>query len=429
MEPTTTISWTDLDARHVWHPYTQAATAPTPLPIERAEGAWLQTPEGRRVFDAISSWWVTLHGHAHPRIARAIAEQAEVLEQVIFAGCTHEPAARLAEELASVLPGDLTRIFFSDNGSTAVEVALKICVQLWSNRGEERNRFLALEGAYHGDTFGAMSVSARSVFTGSFESLLFSVGRLPFPDSARSEEQMLESARSEILEGKIAGVIVEPLLLGAGGMKVWEPRTLRALAELCRDHAIPFIADEVLTGFGRTGTMFAVEQAGVEPDIICLSKGLSGGFLPFAVTATGEGIYREFLHEQKGRALLHGHSFTANPLGCAAARASLAIFRDEPVFDRITAINNVHRERLDDLADRPGMTAGRTLGTVAAIDLDTDDAGYLSRAAGALGADALEAGILLRPLGNTLYLLPPFCTTTNELHSIYDFLCRYYDAL
>ena len=421
-----TLDWTDLDRDHVWHPYTQAATAPAPLPIERGEGAWLHTPDGRRVFDAISSWWVTLHGHAHPRVVGAIAEQAGQLEQVIFAGCTHEPAARLAAELADILPGDLSRIFYSDNGSTAVEVARKMCVQLWDNRGEKRSRFLALDGAYHGDTFGSMSVSARSVFTGSFEPLLFTVGRLPFPESPIEEERMLEECRAELATGRIAGLIVEPLLLGAGGMRMWRPDALRRLAELCREQGTPLIADEVLTGFGRTGTMFAVEQADVSPDIICLSKGLSGGFLPFAVTACREAIYREFLHEEKSRALLHGHSFTANPLGCAAARASLAIFRDEPVFERIAAIERTHHERIEELAVRPGIASPRVLGTVAAVDIEAEDPGYLSRATGQLAADAVEAGILLRPLGNTLYLLPPLCTTAHELHTIYDFLCSYY---
>lgn len=420
------MDWIELDKRHVWHPYTQARTAPDPLPVERAEGAWLITPDGRRVFDAVSSWWVTLHGHAHPHIARAVADQAARLEQVIFAGCAHEPAARLAAELAEVLPGNLERIFFSDNGSTAVEVALKMCMQFWSNRGEERTRFLALEDAYHGDTFGAMSVSARSVFTRAFTPLLFSVGRLPFPDTPEREGAMLEACRAELAAGNVAGVIVEPLLLGAGGMKVWKPETLAALAALCREFFTPMIADEVLTGFGRTGTMFAVEQAGIVPDVVCLSKGLSGGFLPFAVTACRGEMYEAFLDDDKGKALLHGHSFTANPLGCAAALASLEVFRTEPVFERIAGLHRVHRERLAELSSSSRLENPRRVGTIAALDVRADAPGYMSNAARDLTAAALENGILLRPLGNTIYLLPPFCTTEQELHTVYDFLCNYY---
>lgn len=420
------MDWIELDKRFVWHPYTQELTAPDPLPVERADGSWLITPDGRRIFDAISSWWVTLHGHAHPRIARAIAEQAAQLEQVIFAGCTHPPAARLAAELAGILPGDIERIFFSDNGSTAVEVALKMCLQFWWNNGETRTRFLALEGAYHGDTFGAMSVSERSVFTRAFTPMLFSVGRLPFPDTPEGEAAMLDACRAELAGGQIAGVIVEPLLLGAGGMKVWTPQSLAALAALCAEFSVPLIADEVLTGFGRTGTMFAVEQAGVVPDIMCLSKGLSGGFLPFAVTACRKDIYNAFLDSDKGRALFHGHSYTANPLGCAAALASLDIFQTEPVFQRIAGLEAVHRERMKDLEGSDSLENLRVIGTIAAFDVRADAPGYLSTAARELASLALEQQILLRPLGNTVYLLPPFCTTEQELHTVYEFLCNYY---
>lgn len=414
--------WIEMDRRHVWHPYTQMLTAPEPLPVESAIGAWLHTPDGRRVFDAISSWWVTLHGHAHPRVAEAIGRQAQRLEQVIFAGCAHEPAARLAARLSEILPGRPERIFYSDNGSTAVEVALKMCIQLWGNRGESRTRFLALEDAYHGDTFGAMSISERSVFTASFVPLLFDVARLPFPGSPERETAMLEACRAELSGGTVAGVIVEPMLLGAGGMRMWSANALKGLAGLCKEFGVPLIADEVLTGFGRTGRMFAVEHGGVEPDIICLSKGLSAGFLPFAVTACREEIYNAFLDTDRAKALLHGHSFTANPLGCAAALASLEVFDDEPVLERIEAIERVHNERMFALAESARLEAPRVLGTVAAIDLRVDAPGYLNDAGRELAAEALRQNILLRPLGNTIYLLPPYCATPQELHTVYDFL-------
>jgi adenosylmethionine-8-amino-7-oxononanoate aminotransferase len=419
-EPEST-DWIELDRRHVWHPYTQMLTAPAPLPIERAEGAYLFTPSGRRIVDAISSWWVTLHGHAHPRIAAAIARQAAELEQTIFAGLTHEPASRLAARIAALLPEDLDRVFFSDNGSTAVEVALKMALQLWSNRGTARRRFLALEGAYHGDTFGAMAVSARSVFTRPFDELLFEVEHLPFPAGSDAVAAMTEAAERAMASGTVAGVIVEPLLLGAGGMRVYAEDALRAIAALCREHAIPLIADEVLTGFGRTGRMFACERAGVVPDIVCLSKGLSGGFLPFALTVCREEIYEAFLSEDRAQTLFHGHSFTANPIGCAAALASLEVFDTEPVFERIEGIERIHRERLSDLSARSGIQEPRIIGTVAAFDLPAERGGYLSDAGRTLAAEALGHDILLRPLGNVIYLLPPYCITHDDLHRIYDF--------
>ena len=414
--------WLESDRRHVWHPYTQMLGAPDPLPVVRGEGAHLITHDGRRILDAISSWWVTLHGHAHPHIVAAIARQAAELEQVIFAGVAHEPASLLAARLAAVLPGDISRIFYSDDGSTAVEVALKMCVGLWSNRGEDRRRFLALEDAYHGDTFGAMAVSERSVFTRQFSTLLFDVARLPFPADTDAEERMLAAADAELRTGRIAGAIVEPLLLGAGGMRIWRPEALARLADLCRAHDVPLIADEVMTGFGRTGTMFAVERAGVVPDIICLSKGISGGFLPFAVTACREHIYEAFLSDDRSKALFHGHSYTANPIGCAAALASLEVFDREPVAGRIAAIERVHDERLPGLAGRAGLLSAQVLGTIARFNLNADRTGYLSDAGRRLIDRSLACGFLLRPLGDVIYIMPPYAISPNELHELYDFL-------
>jgi adenosylmethionine---8-amino-7-oxononanoate aminotransferase len=416
--------WAGLDARHVWHPYTQHGVAPAPVPVVRGEGSWLVDVDGRRILDAVSSWWVTLHGHGHPVIAEAIARQAQELEQVIFAGFTHEPAARLAAELVSRLPAGLTRIFYSDNGSTAVEVAVKTAFQYWRNRGEVRGVVAALENAYHGDTFGAMSVSARGVFTEPFRDQLFEVARLPDPvegDAVGAFESLLERR-----DGEVAALILEPLLLGAGGMRVWEEQVLRRLASLCRERGVLLVADEILTGFGRTGPLFVTSGEGLAPDILCLSKGLTGGFLPLGVTAVREEIFEAFRSPDRRRTLFHGHSFTGNPLACAAARASLALL-DEGCDGRRRVIESAHRENLDRLASHPRVHRPRVLGTMAAFDLSGDE-GYLSGSSAGLHAFALEQGVLLRPLGNVVYLLPPYSTTAEEVGLAWQVIERFLEA-
>ena len=413
--------WAALDARYLWHPYTQHATAPLPVPIVRAEGAHLHTADGRTLIDAISSWWVTLHGHAQPAIAQAIADQARTLDQVIFAGCTHEPAARLAAELVGVLPPGLTRVFLSDDGSTAVEVAIKAAMQYWTNQGEHRPLIAALEHAYHGDTFGAMRVSARSVFTAAFDDQLGEVARLPDP----SEGDTVGAVRALIDQrgSALAALIVEPLLLGAGGMRVWPEHVLRALAEICAKARVLLIADEVLTGFGRTGPLFACARAGIAPDLMCLSKGITGGSLPLGATVVSERVFEAFRSTDRRRTLFHGHSYTANPIACAAARASLALL-DAESAQRREAIEGAHRAHMERLATHPRVRAPRVLGTVAAFDLDGED-GYLSSVGGELTAFAFRNGVLLRPLGNVVYVLPPFCTTLDELATIYRVIERF----
>jgi adenosylmethionine-8-amino-7-oxononanoate aminotransferase len=397
----------------VWHPYTQEGTDGTPIEIDRGEGAYLYTRDGRRLIDAISSWWVNLHGHAHPRIADAIAAQARKLEHVIFAGFTHEPAEELSARLAKFLPPSLTRIFFSDNGSTAVEVAMKMAVQYWHNSGRpEKHRIVSLEHAYHGDTIGAMSVSDDSPFTEAFRSLRIPSLRVRDADEL---ERMLGSRH-----GEIAAMIVEPLVQGAGGMLVYSADVLKRYREVCAAHDVLFIADEVFTGFGRTGRMFACEHAGIVPDMMCLSKGLTGGFMPLAATIAGEKIYEAFFSKDRSRAFFHGHSFSGNPLGCAAAIASLSIFESEPVFDRIAGIENIHRQHLAVLKNHPAVAEVRMLGTIAAIELKTADAGYLSSLRSRLYPFFIEQGVLLRPLGNIIYTVPPYVTTNEDLNCIYD---------
>ncbi len=403
-----------------------------PLRIARAEGSWLYTQDGRKILDAISSWWVNLHGHAHPRIAGSIAEQARVLEHVLLAGATHEPIERLAEELGGVLPDGLDHIFFSDDGSTAVEVALKLSLQYWRNVGHpEKCEIVALEHAYHGDTAGAMSVSAASTFTAAFDAMRFPVHRAHSAycyrcpvdltratckiECAQSLESIL-SARAD----RIAAVIVEPLLQGAGGMIVHPVEFLQRVRASCSGHDVLLIADEVLTGFGRTGKMFACELANIAPDLMCLSKGITGGFLPMGATALTQRIFESFESPDPARAFWHGHSYTGNPLACAAALASLEVFRTEPVFDHIAGIARVHEERLARLAQNPKVGDARKLGTMGAVELRADDSGYLSSLRPRLYQFFLDRNILLRPLGNVIYVLPPYCTTPGEVHTVYD---------
>jgi adenosylmethionine-8-amino-7-oxononanoate aminotransferase len=398
----------------VWHPFTQHGLG-EPIPrVVRAEGAALWTDDGQRIIDAISSWWVTTHGHGHPRIAAAIAAQAASLDQIIFAGWTHEPAETLAAGLRALLPPALTRVFFSDSGSTSVEVALKMALGYWRNRGEDRHRILVLEHGYHGDTIGAMSVGARGVFNRAYAPLLFDVGTVPFPDDPQDSYDALEA---ECRAGP-AAFIVEPLVLGAGGMRMYPAAVLAEMRSICARYGVLFIADEVMTGWGRTGTLTACEQAGIVPDLLCLSKGLTGGTMPLAVTMASEPIYAAHYGTDRATMFFHSSSYTANPIACAAANANLAIWREEPVGERIRVLAERQRERLAVLARHPRVSGARQLGTIAAFELD-GDAGYLSARAPALLARFREAGLLLRPLGSTLYVMPPYCIDAADLDAVY----------
>lgn len=393
------------DRAHLWHPYTQARTAPVPLPVVRGEGVYLYTEDGRRVLDGISSWWVNVHGHSHPALNAALAAQAGRLEHVMFAGCTHPPAVELAERLVALLPPGLTRVFYSDNGSTAVEVALKMALQYWRNLGQRRTSFVALYGGYHGDTVGAMSVSADSVFTAAFEPMLFPVARV---GSAEALEARLRAHR-----GEIAAVIVEPMIQGAGGMRLWPAEFLAACRRLCDAFDTLLIADEVLTGFGRTGRMFACGHAGIAPDIICLSKALTAGYLPLGATVATERIYEAFLSDDRTKTFFHGHSFTANPLACAVAIASLELFRDGAVLARVQRLETQMREALEPLRTLPQVADVRVLGGVGAVELASGD-GYLAGVGPALAAEFLTRDLLLRPLGNVVYFMPPYVITDAE---------------
>ena len=413
----------------IWHPFTQAQTAPDVVPIVRGEGAKLFDSEGREYLDLISSWWVNTHGHAHPKIAKAISDQAGTLEHVIFAGFTHEPAVTLATRLAAMLPGDLSRVFYSDNGSTAVEVALKIAYQYFRNKGKPRKKFLAFEGAYHGDPVGAMSVGQSSGFFEAWQDLLFDVATIPFPatwlgdDDVEQKEQESLKVLTHILETQgsdTCAMILEPLVQGAGGMRMCRPEFLRALVEALRAAGVLVIFDEVMTGFGRTGELFACIKASVTPDLICLSKGLTGGFLPLSATVCSGELYTAFLDDSFDKAFAHGHSFAANPLGCAAAIAAQDLLTAPETQTRIAAISAVHQERLSRLAAFEPLEHARQTGTIAAIDVKAVDSGYSANVGPKLKTYFLEQGLLIRPLGNVMYVLPPYCIGDDDLHRAYD---------
>jgi adenosylmethionine---8-amino-7-oxononanoate aminotransferase len=403
----------------VWHPFTQHAVQPDATLITKGAGAWLETADGRRIFDAISSWWVVTHGHRHPHIVQAIKDQADRLDQVIFAGFTHEPAEKLARRLVALTPPGLEYVFFSDSGSTSVEVALKMALGFWRHRAEKRTGILALEGAYHGDTIGGMSVGERGVFNASYDPLLFDVTRLPFPSAGR-EEATLNALKAACSAGGVAALIVEPLVLGAGGMLIYAPEVLSEMKRLCEADGVLLIADEVMTGWGRTGTLFACEQAGVTPDIACYSKGLTGGSLPLAVTLCRADIFDAHYSTDRSRTFFHSSSYTANPIACAAALANLEIWANEPVLERIAAICRLHAQGLERFRDDRRFTNVRQIGTIAALDIVSGDAGYLAAIGPRLYQDFLSRNLLVRPLGNTIYIMPPYCSGQSELGLVYD---------
>jgi len=399
----------------VWHPFTQHALIPDATMVLRGEGVWLETEKGR-LLDAISSWWVITHGHRHPKIVEAIKKQTEELDQIIFAGFTHRPAEDLARALVATAPQGLAHVFYSDSGSTAVEVALKMALGFWKNQNKPRSRIIALEHAYHGDTIGTMSAGARGVFNAAYEPLLFDVVRLPFPSPGREQEALAALAAAA---AGAAALIVEPLILGSGGMLIYSADVLREMAAICRRHGTLFIADEVMTSFGRTGTLFACEQAGVVPDIMCLAKGLSGGSIPLAATLATAEIFQAHYSTDRSHTFFHSSSFTANPIACAAGRANLEIWRTEPVRDRIAALGAWQEERLAPFRDDPRFAEVRRLGTITALDLKVPDPGYLAGIGLELMAFFLARGVLLRPLGNTIYVMPPYCVTAEELDLVY----------
>jgi adenosylmethionine-8-amino-7-oxononanoate aminotransferase len=401
----------------IWHPFTQHALQSEMVKVVRGDGAYLFTADGRRIIDAISSWWVVTHGHCHPHIVRAIQEQAEQLNQIIFAGHTHEPAEAAAAAILKLAPRGLDYVFFSDSGSTSVEVALKMALGYWHNIGKPRSRIVVMQHSYHGDTIGAMSVGARGIFNAAYGPLLFDVTTVPFPHQGREQETLdaLEVACRE----KPAAFIVEPLILGAGGMLMYPAWVLKEMKRICETCGVLFIADEVMTGWGRTGTLFACEQAEVSPDIACYSKGLTGGSLPLAVTLCRPEIFDAHFSHDRSRTFFHSSSYTANPVACAAAKANLDLWQDPAVRTRVTSVAAMQEKALAPFRADERFKNVRRTGTITALELEARDAGYLAGIGPGLVAFFRTRNLLLRPLGNTIYVMPPYCVTERDLDEIY----------
>ncbi|MEJ6978895.1 adenosylmethionine--8-amino-7-oxononanoate transaminase [Pedobacter sp. P351] len=411
-------SLAERDKAVIWHPYTQMKHASDPIGIVRGEGVYLFDEQGKKYVDAVSSWWVNLHGHSHPHIAKRVSEQLYTLEHAIFAGFTHLPAVELAEGLLKILPQNQAKIFYSDNGSTAVEVALKMCLQYWNDKGVPRKKVLAFKNAYHGDTFGAMAVSARSAFTAPFQSLLFDVEFIDTPNADN-----IEYLKSQIsnFKSQISSFIYEPLVQGSAGMLMYKAEFLDELLVFCKENDIFTIADEVMTGFGRTGKIFASDFLMNKPDIVCLSKGLTGGTMALGVTSCSQAIFDAFLSDDKLKTFFHGHSFTANPIACAAALASLELTLQPETLDNLQRIAERHSTFALKIKNHKKLKNVRQTGTILALEWETEEnSSYFSGLRDNLYLFFLKEGIILRPLGNIIYILPPYCITNQQLDFIYS---------
>ncbi|HET6224713.1 MAG TPA: adenosylmethionine--8-amino-7-oxononanoate transaminase [Bacteroidia bacterium] len=408
------------DKKTVWHPFTQIKTAPQPVAIVRGEGAYFYDDKGKRYIDAIASWWVNIHGHCHPYLTSKISEQLQRLEHAIFSGFTHEPAVQLAERLLKRLPSNQSKIFYSDNGSTAVEVALKMAFQYWSNKGMERTKVIAFENAYHGDTFGGMSVGARNAFNLPFSKLLFDVTHIPLPVKGK-EKEAINALKKAMAQDRVSAFIFEPLVQGAGGMVMYTPEVLDEMIQICKTVNIITIADEVMTGFGRTGKFFASDYLKNKPDIICLSKGITGGVMPLGATSCAQFIYDAFLSDDKMKTFFHGHSYTANPTACSAALASMDLFDQPDANLKIERIAGKHQTFLQKIKSHVALKEVRQLGTILAFEINTKEhTHYLNSLAEHISTFFMERGIILRPLGNILYVLPPYCISNADLDYIYN---------
>jgi len=419
-----------LDKKFIWHPFTQHKISSEPIKIVSGRMTKLKDDKGKSYLDLISSWWVNTHGHSHPYIAKAIYKQSKKLEQVIFGGFTHDPAIELAKRITNILPGNLKKVFFSDNGSTAVEVALKIAYQYWFNKNKKRKTFIAFKNAYHGDTVGAMSLGSGSDLFSVFKELFFKIKLFDYP-STWYEDKNIEEKENKILikienefkkNNDIAGLIIEPLVQGSGGMNICRSIFMKKLSKLVKKYNNLLIYDEVMTGFGRTGEIFACKKTKTQPDIICLSKGLTGGFLPLSLTITTNKIYNNFLGDNFDKALAHGHSFTANPLGCAASIASLNLFKSKKIFKKIKTIEKQHHIFLKKLLKLNSIEKTRICGTILAFNIKGFGNGYKAMIPDKIKKFFLDKGLLLRPLGNVFYIMPPYCILKNELKYAYKII-------
>ncbi len=410
------------DASSIWHPFTPLVGGTKPIFIKSATGVYLHTDDGRSIIDAVSSWWVNLHGHSHPDIVKALEEQIKSLDHVIFAGFTHEPAITLSENLLKILPSNQSRIFFSDNGSTAVEVALKMALQFWTNQGINRKRIVAIEGAYHGDTFGAMSVGSRGIFTDPFMDHLFDVSFIDFP-VGHNEDVVVEQFSALVCTDNVAAFIFEPLVQGAAGMRMYSPAVLDRLLRVAKAHNVICIADEVFSGFGRTGKLFASDYLHHLPDIISLSKGITGGTMPLGVTSCSDEIVNAFRSEDISKTFFHGHSYTANPLACAVANASFNLLVGRECHEQIELISTLHRAFKRRIEQHPRLRDVRCLGTILALELDVaGESSYTHPVRKRIYDFFLDRNVLLRPLGNVIYVLPPYVIKTAELEKVYGYV-------
>lgn len=405
------------DQKHLWHPLNQHKLTPEMLAIVKAKGAILTDENGREYIDGIASWYTAMYGHCHPYITVKVTDQMQQLDQVVFSGFTHEPAVRLSEELIKILPGNQQKLFFSDNGSTAVEVGIKMALQYHHNKGHNRNVIMAFEEGFHGDTFGAMSVSGLSVYNGAFEEHFINVVRIPVPQE-KNKEEILNVIRQVILKNKIAGFIYEPLVQGAAGMKMHDASGLNEILKKCKENDILCIADEVMTGFGKTGKHFASEYLEIQPDIICLSKALTAGLLPMAITSCTREVYMAFYSEEISKGLFHGHTYSANPLACTAAIAGIELLNSPEIQEDIKILINSHREFVIKIRNHKKVKNIRQLGVILAFELDVEMERYGNKR-NLLFQHFMDQGVFLRPLGNTIYILPPFNITQGQLQKIY----------
>lgn len=420
-------SISERDSKVIWHPYTPMKIWPEAIAIKRGEGAYLIDEQGNRYLDAVSSWWVNLHGHSHPYIAARVSEQLRSMEHCMFAGFTHEPAVALAERLLQILPGPMNRIFYSDNGSTAVEVAIKMALQYFINTGNPRKRIVALENAYHGDTFGAMAVSGRSVFNATFSDYLFDVSFVPFPYPGK-EAESVAALRRLLAAGDVAAFIVEPLIQGSAGMYMYSAEVLEQFFALCKEHGTLIIDDEVMTGFGRTGPLFAADRLATGPDMVCLSKGLTGGTMPMGITAATSKIFDAFWDDDRSRMLYHGHSFTANATSCAASLASLDLLLADSCTEARGMIETEHTGFAAVMRKHPLVADVRHTGTIIALEINAGTTSYHSNIRDRMYRYFLSRNVILRPLGNIVYILPPYCITKEELQYIYSCITDFLSA-
>lgn len=407
------------DSQYLWHPYTQHKTASPAIAIKRGEGALLWDENNKEYIDAIASWWVNPYGHSNKFIADAIYKQLTTLEHVLFGGFTHEPAIILAEKLMKILPENQQKLFFSDNGSTAVEIAIKVALQYFFNKGEKKTTIIAFENAFHGDTFAAMAASGISFFTEAFQGMLIDIVRIPVPIKGQEEESfnaLTKAAKNNIC----AAFIFEPLVQGAAGMVMYEPQSLDRLIQICNENKILTIADEVMTGFGKTGKIFACNYLAEKPDMMCLSKALTGGTIPMAITTFTQNIFEAFYDDDINKALFHGHTFTANPTGCAAALASLELLQTPKMQDNLERVNKSHLAFQKQIASHPKVTTTRVLGVIFALEIQTESASsYYGTLRNKLYNFFIENGIILRPVGNIVYILPPYIITDEQLQKVY----------